>query len=589
MGKVKIPNNIPAKQANLGELFGDIWASYNIDLTSNMGKVRVSPRLQTITTSITGYSSTTMVHPVAFVRNKANKSDDTYFAVCDQKIYKKGVSWTGSLVFVADALSNSPTTALSKLYSDAVNMDGTLVVSLQTNVAKLVSGTWTADWWTGKGGSALSSATPHPLCFGFTKELLIGDGKRIKSFVSNTVDNERLILSSEYEIVWIRSSNSAYWIGARHKYNGEAKVFMWDGYSDYVNGDYKIGSDITFAGVIKDEIPYTVNGNGQLLAFSGSGFTEVARFPIANEVKKRLNEGLDTYPININRNGMAVFEGKILIFISSGIEVSGSGTNYTFIENQLSGIWEYTKETGLYHKYSIVSGSYDFGSSTIKQAGALFPINKTYGFFAGAQAYSNYGSTERGVINYFPSTDSIAKMGYFITPQIYTSEVEEMWQKIYTLYKKLTNTGDFIQIKYRTYVDPILSFDSFGTWTSTTTFTTTATEFANVEVGDEIEIFSGIGAGLSANITAISSVGGTYTVTIDFTLTGASGTFAFRTANWVKLTSITDTVSKNKEITVGTNSNWIQFKVVMYSVSGGNSPELEKLLITSKSHLTAGG
>lgn len=592
--KVTIPKNQIPKQVNIGEGYGDLISSWNLDLTSNPGKTRVSPRLLVNTSSD---NTSTMVYPVAFVRNTSNTmAIDTYFAVCQQAIFTNSNSnLIGGGTFTTDPLASSPTTALSNLYSDAVTFDGDLVVSLKTTAARLTAGVWSASWYTTLSGSpTLTNGVAHPLCVGFNNLLLIGNGNYIATVTTGgTVSTTRIILPTEYEVIWIRSSNTTYWIGTRHKFGGIGKVFGWDGKSENFTQDYKVGSDIVFAGVIKDEIPYIVNGNGQLLGFNGGGFSEIARFPIADDKINQLDEGLTTYPINVNRNGMALINNNIHIFLNAGINT----TKYTFIENMLSGIWEYTPETGLYHKYGISknndSNINDFGSPKLIQAGALMALNSIQKLLAGAQLYKADGSTtttEIGVINYVGG-DAKAKMAYYVTPKIYTQEADEMWQKVFLIYEKLKNTGDFITMKYRTSKNFRSSFDQAATWASTTTFTTTATEFSGVSVGDEVEILSGEGSGLSANITAISG-SGTYTVTIDTTVTGASGTFQFRINNWTKISSITDLVMTYQDFSVGIPSNWIQYKVIMYgtgsaTAENANSPEIEKLISLSTPQVKA--
>jgi hypothetical protein len=270
------------------------------------------------------------------------------------------------------------------------------------------------------------------------------------------------------------------------------------------------------------------------------------------------------------------------------INCSLDSTVNEFVENQLSGIWEYTSETGLYHKNSIVwstnAASPQFGSPILVQAGALFGVGKYEGsYFAGANLYStSYGiGTTIKVLNKL-STDIYNKMGYYITPKIYTDTVDEEWQKIYLAFEKMVNSGDSITIKYRTtenYLDSS-GFTQSGTWTSATTFTTTATEFSAVVAENEVEILSGEGAGLSATITNISENAGTYTCTIDFTLTNASGDFTYRISNWTEIDSISDLVQTWKDSAVGTNSNWIQFKILLYGK--GESPIINKTIIQSK-------
>lgn len=601
-------------------MFGDMWATWNMDLLSSPGKFRVSARPLVHTSSV---SNGLLTAPVSFVRSLSDtlsgSAMDSYFAICNQRILKMTVASLTATMFGTDTLSNSPTSTLSNLYSDAVDFNGNLVVSTNTGggsgsdatLARLVAGVWTANWYGSLSGApTLTTGIPHPLCVGFTKELLIGNGNIIVSINGTTPNTTRLTLSSEYEAQWIRSSSSAYWIGCRNKQGGEGRVFMWDGKSDYVVGEYKLGSDITFSGVIKGEIPYTVNGNGVLLAFNGGGFSEVARFPIANERRgNKLDDNFNTtgrYPMNINRNGMAIIDGEIHILVSAGL----NNTSYTFLENMLSGIWCYTQENGLHHRYSVVKNSssgseFDYGSPKLLQAGALFAVNaggsaipgtpasieREKSFFAGAKLYSDASSTEISVINYLNS-DAKPKMGYFITPKLRGVEALQNWQKAWLTYETLKNSGDSITLKYRTSTNFRFSFDQSGTWASSTTFTTTATEFSGVSAGDELEVMSGEGSGLSATITTIVNNAGTYTVTIDTALTGASGTFQMRVSNWTEIGSITDLIDGYKAFGLAPKSTWIQFKVLMYGTGGttealANSPEIEKLIVNSDDQIKA--
>lgn len=589
-------------QINQGEQSGNLFASWNLDLKSNPPKMRVSPTLAVDTSST---DDATLVAPIAFVRNMANSgSVDTYFTVCDQAVFKLKVSDLGSTPFVKDA--SGPTTELSRLYSDAVNFNGSLIVSLKTDLAKLTAGTWTSSWWiSGLAQSPFAANTPHPLCVGFTKELLIGNGNLVASVdITNTVNSARLTLDTAYEVMWIRSGSFAYWIGARHKYGGEAKVFKWDGASQYVVAEYGVASDITFAGVIKDEIPYTVNGRGQLLEFNGGGFQEIARFPITDNKNSVFKDGLTTYPININRNGMDLIDNNIHILLNAAID-DGNGTAFTpLLENMLSGVWQYTRENGLHHRYSISKvdrPDVDYGSPILVQAGALFSLNNTSKFFAGAELYVADGSTTStkiSVINTAPF-DFFGKMGYFITPQFHVQDVEEIWQKAFLTFSKLINSGDFIKLSYRTSVNIIPTSKQLrdvaglvGTWTASPSFTTNLSYFSTVVAGDEVEILSGEGSGLSSHIGTITNLAGTYTVTIENPVAGASGTINFRVAKWTKIDTVTDLVRAYKEFSVGNNSDWIQFKVVMYGTGNANSdsansPEIEKLILLTKPQILA--
>lgn len=67
-----------------------------------------------------------------------------------------------------------------------------------------------------------------------------------------------------------------------------------------------------------------------------------------------------------------------------------------------------------------------------------------------------------------------------------------------------------------------VSPDGLATWTDASTFTidTTAKEFMGVEVGDEVEIIEGAGAGYTAHVSAIDDTTSTYAITLDEAIPG---------------------------------------------------------------------
>lgn len=167
--------------------------------------------------------------------------------------------------------------------------------------------------------------------------------------------------------------------------------------------------------------------------------------------------------------------------------------------------------------------------------------------------------------------------GYFITPRIQSQNIKDIWQKVFLKFNPLVNEDDKIVIKYRTtkpnrklrkvYLNSIT-----GTWVNSTSFTTTEPRFSEVQVGDELEIVKGAGAGYLAHITEISLNTGTYTVTIDETVQNivANDTFNYVVDNWSKLREITSSTVDGQdglsEIQLDKKSAWIQFKVELRGI-----------------------
>ena len=569
---VKFPDkNNTWRQQNSGDLSGNIWASWNLDLQSNPGRVRVSPHTVLLLDETDG---TWVVYPCSV---SVGDFDGTsrYWVVGDDVMMKSTQSFPNNGTWVQDTLTGTPTD-LNHLYSDSVEWDGSLFVSTGAgNIAKL-STTWDNDWWTATVGGAQINPVPATgihLGKAFNNLLLIGNGNKIASAklvggVPTLDSNERLLFPDEFQTVWIRSAGSMVYFGCRNKNGGQASVFAWDGYSENFNFQYKINGSECFAGVIKDEICYTMNERGELLAFNGGGFSQIARLPVFNS-DYNLDDSF-TIPINVGRNSMAVQNNEIYILVAGSVSFITTPSNYAYLENQLSGVWGYNPETGLTHRYSINNNT-GYGSPVITRSGFLFPTDKNSGnFLIGASMpidAENYVDNQlrHGILdidNY--ETDEDDKIGYFITPKIQAEGIEDMWQKTYLVIKKFLSSSSKVHVKYRTDYEDFGTMGvgislTKGTWVTTSSFT--VADASEVEAGDEIEIMSGYGSGLSANI---SSVNGTL-IAIDESYTGATGTMLLRASNWKKVGTDIDTQGLSSfELPVGIPSSNIQFKVVMF-------------------------
>jgi len=580
MSLIRIPSLEDKKliQLNKGEFSGNIWASYNINLLDNPGKLQLSPQTEILTDSD---DDAQLTYPVGFVNTKADGGSEKWWALCHQALFKTAGSGVGS--FAQDAIDGTPTTALHRLYSDLVAYNDDMMVSLRTDIAKLdISGGWDSTWWTVTlGEETLTNNVDHPLRI-FQNKLLIGDANMVHTVdSSDNVSNSRLTFTKDYQVVWIRESGDNVWIGCKNIRSGNAKVFLWDGFSENFNAGYDIIGKECYAGVIKDGIPYTVNKAGELLVFDGSGFSPIGIFPVFSERNKELG----VVPA-VQRNGMVVSDSEILILLNA--QYTDNLTN--LIENQLSGVWAFSKENGLYHKYSLTkdngAGILDYGSPGIDSVGALKVINKSKGkLLIGAILYENkLAETLFHAIEIINVDDDIANIGYFITPQIPNSGIKEAWQKIYLKFKKLANATDKIIIKKRTEKKSMGDLDEpvECVWTDTDTFTSTE-DWSEVSAGDEIEIISGKGSGLSANITSITEDGGTYTIVINETIAGASGTISVRASNWTVVGTIDDQNLTFQDFLLDTRSIWIQFKIVLFGT--GSSPEIEEIQIRSESYI----
>lgn len=193
-------------------------------------------------------------------------------------------------------------------------------------------------------------------------------------------------------------------------------------------------------------------------------------------------------------------------------------------------------------------------------------------------------------------SDGVEARGYFITPKIFSENVTDKFNLLTLKFSPFSSDIDKIILKYRTYDDmqqfiDISSTPGKGsiTWTSTTTFTTVDTNWANAVVGNEVEVLRGGGAGLLAHITVISLNAGTYTVTLDDSyvdyVTGDLARAVFR--NWIKIATIsyasTDALNYYYSAQLGVTGKFIQVKVELR----GSGIKIEELKIDNIYQLPA--
>ncbi len=570
---ITIPNKQTKKinQNNRSKILGDIWSSFNLDLQSSLGLVRVSPRLQLNTGGVTNQGIST-----AF-----KDFDQRIFTLAGTRIFKNtGVNLTSQ--FVEDASTGALTT-FNSIYSDMETFNLTLCASATDKLVSKATngsggGSWTSRATFGAGDSS------HKLCyFSKTNRLYYVDNySSIKSidisWSEATSAPYFLDLSKMYNLGQIQTMESDatdIWIGTVQVVPagvvnavGHASIFRWDGISAQITTEYKVKAKGILA-LCKDDrnIIHVLDTNGALLAFTGSGFEEIGRLPLVRELL--INAQTGTYNSFIHPNGL-YFTRNGTFIVNVNNQVGDNGT--TIKENLPSGIWEFHRDTGFVHKQSFsytpigTTTVTDYGQNRISQAGALYEANLYSNsasgkptIIAGANYYTDASTTASGIFVDDP-LDTTQKYGYFTTAWLQSSAVKDTWQKLSLKYRQLLDSGDKIVVKYRTTESSPTEISI--TWVNTTSFTTTTNLLAYV--GYEVEVLQGTGSGKCAHIVTVVNNAGTYTVTLDETFTGVTtGTAKARIQNWNKFLTISDQTSESLKTTLGKESMRIQFKVCM--------------------------
>lgn len=583
---MRLPRNNTWLRSNKSDILGDLWSSMGIDLYSNKGATRVSPRAIITTDDITDLGV-----PVGFMTFADQNGGVTYtWAPAGSYMFRMNFSSGHQTAFAKDNTSNSPTILSSDVTDIVAFGKDYLLVSSATDVHKFTA---SSGAWSETTGTPYTSGAAHMMCIYGTRAYIVDNSLQIKSFLPSDI-NTITTSSSNYlnlankgypitSISTLRSTSNRIWIGTINQVENGCMIFAWDGSTATDPNEAYIIRDAAGinAMVIKDDVPWVIDNTGRLLYFNGGSFLEAPNGRLPVKLGKMLKNALSSVNDRwIHPNGIGIVDGKIRILINN--EYKDNST--TIEENMPSGVWEYDPQIGWYHVLALslyVNSVSDFGQNRVSRVGALYAhtsqssnASANGSMLLGAQIYSD-SSTTKEIIAIDDRNDTVQKYGYFITTKIFSNQVSETWQKVYARFKKFLNSTDTIYVKNRT--DDPAPVEASITWTSTTTFTTSTN--VSSYVGYEVEGIQGKGSGFCAHIVSVSENAGTYTVTVDEAFTGASsGTAKVRIQNWKLIGKYNAQTVKFEQFTIGQSEPWIQIKVCML-FTGKN--ELYDLLLAN--------
>lgn len=566
-------------QLNLGDLQGKLYNTFNCDLTFNKGKMLIAPRTIITTDTITNLGT-----PVGF-----KYFDTKWFTVAGTRVFRNDGTPRG--VFEFDNVTNSPTNCSFSFSDIEVFNDNLVVTSNDRLLSKVTNGGNGTGVYTVRRTFGTSTATPAHMMAVYNQRLYFVDIRgQIFSYDTSwsgavtTGTTHTFLVPNGQDIIWMRPHRTGLYIGTLDPNGGNSYVYDWDGVSiNKWSARYEVSAQGILSGFVDSNgTLYIMTSDAELMQFTGAGFVPVGRLPI----KRNLLYKATSILINdrfIHPNGMTAIDGRLSMLINNR---ENRTTTTAYQENIHSGIWEYDGKS-LYHKQALsyyASSITDYGQITLDTVGGLANCsdifetadNKKGNFLAGASYYST-SSTSTGIgygiwtDDYF---DELQKSGFFTTVQIRPENFEEMWQQITLLYTPLENFK--YVVKYRTEREEHVDFDL--TWTSTNTFTTTQT---GISVGDEITIIQGKGSGRIAHVSEISFSTPNFTVTLDETITGVTGTARGRKENWTKCGEITNTVTKFSTEPIGQPDTLVEIKVAMLATG---EVSIDEMILDSKKH-----
>lgn len=542
---MEIPNNGQLVQSNKGETDGNLFASFNVDLYRNQGKI----------TSGGG------------MKKAINQADDADFdSYCSNIVYFDSKYWAyGDVFFTAtsingswtqDTTSGTPTTG--NTVSDCIVWDSKLLAVDGDDIDAYTAGGSFSTWWTTLAGtSALTTGNKILLNVGSIGRLQVVDGGnkvhtvQVDDTVSLAGSNGALDYSAtDLIFTCIESTSSRTWIGTKSTSEGEAVILEWDEAvnSKTVNRQHKVGAEEVKCIAIWNDTPIALLSNGKIKYFDGNNFVD---WPNAQLGSIRADIFLDDD--FIHPNGWAIIDGLPHFFISGTKETGGgSYTEANAAPYDIpSGIWCLDPERGLYHRFAVGAGlstEIDYGMPAIGKPGCLVSFEDTNTKFLASFDYYTDATTLSYTLVYHDKADTNPHRSFFVTQPMRLNEVPQSVE----LYHKILNSGDKIRLYYRQFDRDSVVME--GGWEEQDKFNST-TNFGDTKVGNVALVKSGSGAGQLLKISAVENTGSTYSLrfsdTNTFVTVADTGTVEVLPFNYMG--EIDNTVLDWKSITIPSN------------------------------------
>lgn len=582
-------------QPNYGDTQGNLWGTFNVNLTKNTGRVRAN-RTETVFAE-TDSNSFSVPVAFAFFDVAGSGSASTVFIAYGQSVFIGGNSPLDS--FTLDTLTNSPIQTGD--VGDMKVFNNRLYATELSYIKRISPGDTS---WTDVT-SSLTGSGYHQLC-AYKDKLYFQDG--INQVYSMNLD-ETLNTAGVYtldlsfingEISWIAPGSNRIWIGITSHDGSHGSIYEWDGQSENIwSKNYIIEAQGSCGCAIWNDTPYVLDIEGRLIAFTGSNFEEVARLPIMQyDSVNTAYAGYTSFKI-CHFNGIKYINDSIVINVNNSV-TDNDGVQGK-LENYPSGIYVYTKENGLTHGNSPTityrnDVTYDYGQNVISTAGAVFDASSSAavktdnysGIMFGCRLYSTDGTNNLSYINVDllspKDGDNVhPRLAYIVTPYLETRMVKDIWQNIIIKYRKLLGNTDRILVKYRTTKDNPNIIQSV-VWDSDTEFTSSSTVIPLLNIGNEIEVIRGAGSGSLAHIVSIVDNGSDYTVTLDEPIIGvvAGSISNLRSQTWNKLPPIYSGSFQFADIPLPqyNKDTEVQFKIVMNWYDKDN--ELREVIVVNQ-------
>jgi len=549
----QIPNSeLQIRQSNRGDLFGELWETFNIDLTSNPGKILNSKKLELVLgdSVLTGAAG---LHDLLIF-------DGRYYAFTEDETF---VCSVGDDPSVPGNWSIRAAVGDNDINTTAVVFDGLLRISLDTDIARYNGGaSYADDWWTEDvGGTALTAGFPHVTeTVQSQKETFFVTDKNLVHYLEKGGSPKIVTLDSNVVACCLAPALSgSMWVGTYNETSG--KAYVYEIYVGEVVGStavyrqaYPIDAQAVLAIWVVDNTPYIVTEKGTIQVFNGAGFKTIAYFPFIFNGKDLdgVSPGLiqdSNRARPIHPRGVKVVNDIAFLLVNS----EDTSTTDTPVSTRFhSGVWEFnTSNSSLSHRAALADTANDYGASILDESGALLVTDNADAFLmCGA------GATDTGL---YVMKDTPSQ-GWFVTPELNSDTIQSAYNKI--THKATTlGVGETINTLYRTRKRETIR--GTANWVSATEFVTTD-DWSGVVVGDLVRVNTGYGTGDWGSITAITTSATTYTVTLNRSIGLADATSKVYSDNFKLISAeMTTAGGEFKTVGVGDVNPWVQFMVIL--------------------------
>ena len=553
MSTFRIPNSTgQIRQDNRGDTRGELWETFNMDLATIIDKLKISKKFVKVLDEIVDLDDGKIQAFEVYDRNFWIAAGEKVFKCSTDDDITDSANWSEETDIDGDNIGTE---------SDMAVFGGLLLISTDTDIISWNGTNDDTSWWQSTvSGSALTTLYPHIMHLhrGGQETLFVTDANNIH-YHNATASPSTITLQNDLVACCISSGVSATWVGTYSDSVSDAYVYevyvgeQLDSVSVARNA-YKIDGRAVLAMHVIDNVPYIVTERGNIQRFNGAGFTTVASFPFAFS-----RDTLDNVAIGfiqksntarpIHPKGIGRHNDSLYININSKTDSSTVNTSAT---RTPSGIWEFNYKTGsLTHKSALTTTSTNYGADVMDKSGPLIIVNTEDTFLIAG------GTPGGGTNGMFADSDSV-NQGFFITPEITSQTIKEVYEAAYIKAKTLAS-GESIKLKYRTTKrDKVYATATFAE-TDKLNFTLDTT----IEVGDEVTFSYGNYAGHVAHITKIDNTATVSSITLDTSVGVIGEAVNIIIENWIlHKESYTSADKEYKKLGIGESSPWIQYKII---------------------------